>query len=208
LLVLDRKAIAVVRWKLRRGDSNLRVQYDLDPKSVVFDVGAYRGDWVHDIASRYDCHIHAFEPISAYCDEIRRRFGANPKIVINNTGLAGKTAKHLISIDEAGSSVVKLGGKTAEIQLIDIAEYVGEHGIDRIDLLKMNIEGGEYELLERMHEIDLVRRCTDIQIQFHDFVPDAEKRREEARAKLRKTHDLTYDYPFIWENWHLRGAAA
>ena len=70
LLILDKKSIAVVMWKLRRGDSSLRLQYDLKPESLVFDVGGYRGEWAREIASRYNCHIHIFEPVDEYCREI------------------------------------------------------------------------------------------------------------------------------------------
>jgi hypothetical protein len=52
-----------------------------------------------------------------------------------------------------------------------------------------------------MHDRDLIQNCTDIQIQFHDFVPGARALREERRKMLGATHHLTYDYPFIWENW-------
>lgn len=204
LLILDKKSIAIVMWRLRRGDSTLRVRYDLNPESLVFDVGGYRGEWAEDIASRYDCNIHVFEPVDEYCREIRRKLGGNRKVVINNTGLSDKTEKHLIAIDEAASSVIKLDGKVTEIQLIDIDQYVSGLDAERIDLIKINIEGGEYALLSRMHERDLIRKCVDIQIQFHDFVPEAQARRNKLREILGATHDLTYDYYFIWENWHRR----
>ena len=204
LLILDEKSMAIVMWKLRRGDSTLRLEYDLNSESLVFDVGGYRGEWALKLASRYDCNIHIFDPVDEYCREIGRQLGGNRKVVINNTGLSDRTEKHLISIDEAGSSVIKLDGKVTEIQLIDIDQYVSGLNIRRIDLIKINIEGGEYALLSRMHERDLIRSCVDIQIQFHDFVPDAPARRNELREILSATHDLTYDYPFIWENWHLR----
>lgn len=79
------------------------------------------------------------------------------------------------------SSLFKLNGKVTEIQLIDIDEYISGLHIGRIDLIKMNIEGGEYALLARMHERDLIRNCVDIQIQFHDFIPDAGARRNKLR---------------------------
>ena len=40
-----------------------------------------------------------------------------------------------------------------------------------------------------------------LQIQFHNFIPNAEKLREDIREDFSKTHHLTYDYYFIWENW-------
>ena len=207
LFVLDRKSLAIVMWRLRRGESTLRLDYDLGPKSLVFDVGGYRGDFAEAIARRFNSRIHVFEPLEEYCAEIRRRLGGNPKVVINCTGLASRTEKMLISVDEAASSVVKRDGKMVEIRLVDVHEYVSALGARTIDLIKINIEGGEYPLLARMHEIGLIPRCRDIQIQFHDFVPDAHSRREEIRRMLGATHDLTYDYYFIWENWRLRGSS-
>jgi len=202
ILTFDEKSIAILRWVVRRGDATLRLDYDLAPDSLVFDVGGYRGDWARGIAARYGCRIHMFEPLKEYCEEIARHLGGNHNVVINRFGLSDKTEMHLISVDEEGSSVVKLGGKVEEIQLVDIFQYVSDLKIKKIDLIKINIEGGEYDLLARMHEKDLIRMCGDIQIQFHDFVADARERRHALREILGRTHELTYDYPFIWENWH------
>jgi hypothetical protein len=68
-------------------------------------------------------------------------------------------------------------------------------------LIKLNIEGGEYPLLTRMINTDIVEKCRDIQVQFHNCVPDAEAMRLQIRNALSRTHFLTYDYPFVWENW-------
>ena len=55
--------------------------------------------------------------------------------------------------------------------------------------MKINIEGGEYELLERLIAADLIRKIDDIQVQFHNFVPDAAARMERCKARCgRRTH--------------------
>lgn len=206
LVVLDKKSIAIVLWRLRRGESTLRLRYDLGPDSLVFDVGGYRGEFAEKIASRFDCRIHVFEPLEEYCREIRRRLGGNPKVAINQFGLADRTEDRTISVDEAASSVIKAAGKVVQIRLVDIHEYASKLDAPRIDLIKINIEGGEYALLSRMHATGLIPRCRDIQIQFHDFVPGAVALREDLRRMLSQTHELTYDYYFIWENWRLKGS--
>jgi FkbM family methyltransferase len=207
LFVLDKKSIAIVLWRLRRGESTLRIDYDLGPDSVVFDVGGYRGDFAQKITSRFDSRVHVFEPLHEYCEEIRRKLAGNPKVVVNEFGLSDRTTTALISVDEASSSVMAGGGDFAQIRLVDIQQYVSQLDASRIDLIKINIEGAEYGLLRRMHEAGLIPRCRDIQIQFHDFVPDAIAQRERLRGILAVTHELTYDYYFIWENWRLRDGA-
>jgi FkbM family methyltransferase len=201
LLILDMRSIAMVKWIIKKGDATLRMDYDLKPDSVIFDVGGYRGEWAKDMSGRYGSYIHIFEPVDEYYEEIKQKLSSNPKITVNKAGLADKTGSQMISIDEDGSSLVKLDGKVMEINLTDIAEYIVRHGITRVDLMKLNIEGGEYALLDRMHEIGFIEKCGDIQIQFHDFFPTAKEHRNKLRKILSTTHELTYDYPFIWENW-------
>jgi hypothetical protein len=49
---------------------------------------------------------------------------------------------------------------------------------------------------------------SNVQVQFHDFVPDAERRMRRIQEKLGKTHSLTYQYLFVWENWALKSNPA
>ena len=76
-----------------------------------------------------------------------------------------------------------------------------QNKIERIDLMKMNIEGGEYDLLDHLIETGFIRNIENIQVQFHDFVPEAKQRMMKIQKELSKTHRLTYQYIFVWENW-------
>ena len=67
--------------------------------------------------------------------------------------------------------------------------------------MKINIEGGEYELLEYLLDTGLATQIINYQVQFHDFVPDAEARMTAIRERLSQTHTLTYQYEFVWGNW-------
>ena len=58
------------RWNADRGDDTLRLDYPLAEQDIVFDVGGYHGDWAATMHDRYGCHIHVFEPLPQYCDQI------------------------------------------------------------------------------------------------------------------------------------------
>ncbi|HEY8723841.1 MAG TPA: FkbM family methyltransferase [Gaiellaceae bacterium] len=94
------------------------------------------------------------------------------------------------------------GEQILTLDLVDIEEFIAQEDIREVDLLKVNIEGGEYELLERMIQSGSVRAIKDIQVQFHDFVPNAALRMRRIQKALTETHELTYEFPFVWENWH------
>lgn len=96
------------------------------------------------------------------------------------------------------------GSENRVIKLVKAADFLKENNIKTIDLMKINIEGGEYALLEHLIEAGHIKEIKNIQIQFHDFVPDADKRMCKIQSGLEETHFLTYQYRFVWENWRLR----
>ena len=195
---------ALLRWYGDKGDASLRVNYDLSDTSLVTDVGGFEGDWAAEIFARYACNITVFEPVARLAAGIRARFARNPRITIHSRGLGGKSREESIGVAAHCSSIFKPEGALESVQIWDVAEWVTQDRIKTIDLMKINIEGGEYELLERMIEMDLVKSVTNLQVQFHDFVPDAITKRNRIREVLALTHVCTYDYPFVWENWAIK----
>jgi FkbM family methyltransferase len=191
----------VKTWKRAKGDQTLRQNYTLDSNSVVIDLGGYEGQWASDIFARSCCRVFVFEPVRAFADKIKARFRANPKIEVFACGLGGNTRTETIHLGADGSSVFAKGGAVEKIEIVDAAEWFRARDLPDIALMKMNIEGGEYELLDRLIETGLIGRIGDIQIQFHNIAADSAARMEAIQADLAKTHELTYQYRFVWENW-------
>jgi len=192
------------KWLRENGDKTLRLDYDLNHDSIVFDVGGFEGQWASDMYSKYCCNIHIFEPVPIYYNNIAKRFKKNSKIYVYNIGLAGKTSTEKLALCEDGSSIYKVGNETVEIKLVKFDEFMNNNKIDKIDLLKVNIEGGEYELLDNIIQSGIVHKINNIQVQFHDFVQNSEQRMQDIQNKLILTHELTYQYLFVWENWKLK----
>ena len=118
--------------------------------------------------------------------------------------MTNSTRSEVLNISADSSSVFKKGESSVEIKLVKLDNFLDEHDISNVDLIKINIEGGEFELLEYLVETDKVSIFKNIQVQFHDFVPDAINRMKAIQNKLSKTHALTYQYEFVWENWKLK----
>lgn len=188
-------------WIDDKGDKTLRVAYDLEEGSMVFDLGGYEGQWASDIFSRYCPTIHIFEPVGEFADDIEARFKKNNKVFVHKFGLANQNGNAKLAIDRDGSSAFKNGGDQVEIALVKAADFLSEKKVAAIDLMKINIEGGEYDLLDHLIETGCISNIKNIQVQFHDFIPCAQERMEAIQKKLAETHFLTYQYPFIWENW-------
>ncbi len=195
-----KQEMRVKSWFDKNGDKTLRLNYKLTNNSIVFDVGAYQGDWASDIFSKYCCNIFCFEPVSQFAKKLQKRFECNKKIEIFNFGLSDTNKDVLISLAKDSSSMFH-GDLSETVKLIKIDDFLVENGIRHIDLMKINIEGSEYDFLDYLINSMLIKKINNIQIQFHDFVPNAKKRMKQIQQNLSITHNVTYQYEFVWENW-------
>jgi len=195
--------IEIDKWNEIDGDNTCRINYDLNESSVVFDIGAYKGEFAKKIHKKYGSKIYCFEPIKKFCRIIESR---NRDFRVYNFGLGGSTRSQEIYMMDNATSIFNYAEvhKYTTIQIMDIEEVIRSLDINHVDLMKINIEGAEYELLNRIIEKDIVSKISNIQIQFHLFVDNAISEREKIQEKLQKTHKLTYNYDFIWENWEIK----
>lgn len=200
-ILRDKFLLAHKKWVIDLGDTTLRLNYDLSSDSVVFDLGGYEGDFADAIYQKYGCYIYIFEPVSSFYNKISLRFRDNDKIKVFNFGLSDKDGELEINLSEDGSSIFKSTDRKETVSLKDIRSFLKSQNISKVELMKINIEGGEFQVLPALISSGLVSIVSDIQVQFHNFIKDAEHQRDQIRHNLKKTHYLTFDYWFVWENW-------
>jgi len=192
-------------WLEVEGDKTLMYDFDIKPEDVVFDLGGFEGNWSSNIFSRFCCSIHIFEPVKRFAEGIAAWFQHNPNITVHGFGLAGSTRTESILVNGMASSHFAKKGAPEEMRLVRASDFLSENRIGKIRLMKVNIEGGEYELLEHFIETGYIRNISDLLVQFHDFVPDAPSRMRKIQQALSRTHSPTFQYEFVFENWRLRG---
>jgi hypothetical protein len=64
-------------------------------------------------------------------------------------------------------STTQSGANTLEVQAITLQQVFDEHGLDHCDFLKMDIEGGEYAILQGV-DANLLQRVQRIALEYHD----------------------------------------
>ena len=177
-----------------------RYDYPLTPNSVVFDVGAYEGNFAREIHAKYGCRVVCFEPV--FYRQLQQRFAVNAKIVVLPFGLGGRS--HTQSMGVSGDSKGKHSpaAQRVMVEIVNVCEMQSAYG--PVDLLKLNCETAEFEILEALLEHGRTWQIQDIQVQFHRCAPDAERRRQMIRNGLLCTHALTFDAPWCWENYRIK----
>lgn len=187
------------------GDFKNRFNYPLKDNSIVFDVGGFNGQFSSDLFSRTPCKIFIFEPVAKYALRISERFKYNPNISTFDFGLSSVTKKSKINLLGDASSTEKKNNFFASdqvtIKLVDFIEFVDKQGILEIDLIKINIEGGEYDLLRHIIDNNFHIQIKYLQIQFHKINSDSISYKNRIINDLLKTHNCIFNYEFIWENW-------
>jgi FkbM family methyltransferase len=181
----------------------LLVDFDIDADSIAIDVGAYIGRWSRRISERYAPTIHAFEPAPGKISGLHELAERHPKVSVHAYGLGGSDFAARLALAEHGSSIYTDEGAfgSAEVQIRDAAAVFDELGLDHVDVMKVNIEGGEYDLLDRLIETEWLPRIRLVMIQFHEWHPRAYWRRFRIRRALSTTHEIEWDFPFLWELW-------
>lgn len=156
----------------------LRYAYDLLPGDTVLDIGSYQREWGNEIHSRYGSHVEYFDALdnrAAWTHDGTLEFGG--------------AYYYTTQFSEI---------RQYRYKCVDIAPFLESE----VRLVKINIEGGEYELLKYIIDFDLMKNIVDLQVQFHLIEGrDSEKEYLEIAKLLTKTHVLSWRYPFVWESW-------
>jgi len=199
----DSFSIEMNKWFKLDGDKSLRLEYDLSECSIVFDVGGYEGGFAEEIYNKYNCFVYVFEPSMEYFKICEERFKENDKISCFNFGLSDVDAELPLTNSKDASSLINHaeGGGTEVVCVRRFHNVFNELEITNVDLMKINIEGAEYALLEHMIEVDVIKYIKDIQIQFHNFVEFAAERRQNIISVLTDTHSQSWCFLFVWESW-------
>lgn len=148
-------------WKNRQFDVSINGEAAMLQRlarfapATLFDVGANTGDWCLAVRRAMpDAGLHAFEIDPDTAALLAERLKDAPRIVLNALGLADEEGEVRIFVrpEESTSTTMLAAGadglleKTARVTTGDA--YVAMRGLDRIDLLKIDVEGAEPRVLD------------------------------------------------------------
>lgn len=191
------------KWIVDNGEQTLLTKYPLNTRSLVIDVGGYTGNFSDKIVTLFNPHLIILEPVKKYFNILKRKYSNNKNVILHNYGISNKNSLQKIYLSADGTSLIKRSGKTEKIKLINAASFLKNYR--HVDLLSINIEGAEYDVMERIIETGMIKKIKYLQVQFHSFVPDANNKRNDIVKNISKTHDVHFSYPFVWESFKLKG---
>jgi FkbM family methyltransferase len=136
------------------------------PVRVLMDVGANLGDTVQQYRTAFPgATIYAFEPFPGVYRQLVERFADDPRVRATECAVtdAAGTRRfyvnevhygnslfpiHPASADWTGAGSAKQPVQTIDVRAVTLDEFCAAEGVNDIDLLKMDIQGGEALALE------------------------------------------------------------
>jgi FkbM family methyltransferase len=192
------------RWRKEKGNEKRFRTGTITPENTVFDFGGYEGAWTERILTDYRCKAHVFEPHPTFAARLERKFAAAPNVVVHAYALASQSGSLTLSDDGDASSALTERGTSVGARMVSVEEFFAEFPMSQVRLAKINIEGGEYDLIPALVAQGVIDRFACLQIQFHLFAPEDIARRQAVRALLAQTHRCDWAYDFVWEQWSLK----
>ena len=164
---------------------------------VILDVGANCGAAsVYFSACYPDAEIHAFEPSPSTFEVLAGNAARRANVTPHNIGLH-RTDQQLPlyrgDVDSVTASVFPRGSNAAESELVTLrsaSAWLAEQGIDRVDILKVDVEGCELEVLDSLRTL-----LPSIRLLYVEY--DSKEARLEIDDLLRGTHWLAMGQMFL-----------
>ena len=202
LILRDEFELAIKSYVYYHKDNQILYKHELNSDSIVVDLGGYLGEFTEEIYRRYGCSIYLFEPVKEYYDICVKKFAHSNKIKCLNYAV-GKSESVYVT-NEGNSTSLYASNSNSNRELINsksILETLQELGIRNIDLMKLNVEGSEFVIMQDILDFGDEIMVSKFLIQFHNFIDGASEMRNKIRKKLELTHSEVFNYPFVWEYW-------
>lgn len=159
----------------------------LGPQSIIYSGGVGNDiSFEHALSERFGCTVHLFDPSPTGIATMSRPENRNPRFQFSPIGLAGSSCTLRLSpplCPEEGSWFSNTGGGSFEARCLDLATLLKQNQHAQIDILKMDIEGAEYGVLDNILDAQIPVR--QILVEFHDGLLPGFRRSQSLRAGFR-----------------------
>jgi FkbM family methyltransferase len=165
------------------------VSNSLSNDSVVVDIGLGEDiSFSESLTQKYGCRIYGFDPTPKSIDFVRKRRA--PRFCLFEVGVAAKGGEATFYLPNeiehvSGSlfSTAHVGRRKMTVPLVSIDALPEMIGTKKLDLIKLDIEGAEFDLLDAPGFAQAVAHANQICIEFHHRWPEFGKAKTDRAVK-------------------------
>jgi FkbM family methyltransferase len=161
-----REAVFTQSYSLISDNAFKYISRDRQPKYIL-DLGASYGIIAANFATMYpNAHVFAFEPDPQGYGYARTLLDVNriTNVTLSNVAVDTQSGSRDFHVNRERSEYSSFYGNeantgensnTMKVECVDIAEFIESHNIDRVDILKVDIEGAEFTIFDHLDKQNL-----------------------------------------------------
>lgn len=144
----------------------------LEDEITVIDLGACKGEFVNELSYNYKINraiLVEANPTNFKLLPKKENYILYNKVVSSNSNL-GVDFYEDVNSPYNGSKIFNyFNGVKHRIETISLDDIIKEHNLTNIDILKVDIEGSEYDVMPNISD-ETYSKIRQITIEFHDFI--------------------------------------
>ena len=175
--------------------------FEVEENDIVLDIGASVGPFTYSILNKNPKHVFCFEPSESEFKTLVSNTLGHPVTQIN---------KGISNINSIVMNDHLFGGED-QMESITFSKFIDLYGIDKIDFLKTDCEGGEFDIFT-LDNLDWIKKNVKkivgewhIQLQGHDNIEKFRQFRDVYLNEFPNHQVYSVDNVDIkWDLWNER----
>jgi FkbM family methyltransferase len=173
---------------------------DIKNPGIVMDIGANLGVWTKYILYRGAEKVYCFEPNKKAIEHLKKTLSDDSNTRIIEKAVYKENSILKFFIDEKNSltsSLLEQSGHSPayDVEAITLEESLDLIGESKVDLIKIDIEGAEFDIIDRMDN-KTAERINSLLIEYHDFYfPEGMAKVQKMENKLKSMGYKIYRCP-------------
>ena len=179
---------------------------------IFIDCGAHCGESILEAKRRFgnETKIYSFEANTNLAKGLIDYFKNDPNVIVENKAAWIEDSFiefYLSTFWSDGSSVYAekgSGGVSNNISIkvpsIDLDAFINSFDKDDYIILKLDIEGAEYEILNKLIETGTIHRVDELHGEFHENID-----KPEVKELENKVYSYLYENKIVFHSWEMVG---
>lgn len=175
---------------------------DLKNLNVCFDIGSNVGLFTKYLKLNNCSKILCFEPNKAAFNSLQKNLKNESEVQLFNLAVSHNNDLLRLYVDSSNSlisSAHDIKNSYYDVETITLKDIFEKNKIEKVDFVKIDIEGMEFDLIENLEE-SVFQKIDRFLIEYHDFYfTDGAQKVEKLKNKLsRMGYIIVNKYKFIY----------
>ena len=128
--------------------------FEVEENDIVVDIGATIGEFTYKILEKKPKHCYVVEPLPVFFDTLKKNLEGNQ---VSFTNAAITNDKYCN---------IEWDGRNSIVNTLTFKDFVAQNRLNKIDFLKVDCEGGEYDIFTE-ENIEFLKKVPKIVCEVH-----------------------------------------